>query len=1098
MFEFQRSLAQNATFHRRVLYGFALLLTATICCMAALFVHSSVQRTLEERDAQFVRHRERVEAQAVGLSSRLMSQVETYERNWSPQFRELKLLTHYRTVFEQSGGIAISGDDLTHTPFVFLATSRGDGTSARMDTIFRIARQIGSISLTDALPTGLKISALIYSMDQTLAAIASALEPTVEAAVRQSGASGYIRKQSQPVEAFLAGKSNEQLIAKRPFWSYLDPNDTAHAAAQIIIPIFHGDERAATLTGSISAQDFQASFIGSALPQGFFLFTDDGETLLAGSARSEREAGLLAVVRRNLKSIETVRHRTLFRQGLEYVIAERVKGTDWIATYAFDWLYVAKEIRSQIATAIILIVASLLALWGGAVYIDRRIARPFARKLEAAYQFNRSIIDTAPVGIAVFDVNRRTVLKENVVAQHLLGSQDNRPFYDHAVRSRGDASPLLCAHSAGHTFVELCWEIDGTERHIGVASSTARFRGRDVIVLGLVDATERRASEMMLSKAQSEADRTQREHAMFMAMMSHEIRTPMHGVIGYIELLEAGHLCAEQRERVGMIRRAFDGLHSLTNDFLDAIRIGSNTLVVDPRPIYINTTLEQCAQHFCATIQERRLGLRCYTEPRLDRLLMGDDHRISQILQNLIGNAIKFTHQGSLTLSTSLLREDADAIWVKIEVIDTGIGIPSALQAMVFKPMCQADVSTSRRFGGSGLGLFLCRSMAELMGGRITLRSEPDVGSIFAVELPLKLPDVHLQCLDPAAPLRGLRIALVGGNARWRDTLRRRIEAWGATLDPGASTTRRQPDVTVVLGDDCLPLPRPSRRRCRPNTIVVTPFGPYTPTPTSHGISVSALSNDALLAALLGMAKDTPSSARARATITQPPRLEAHSFELLIAEDDPVSRALIQHQLAALGCTSVRIAENGKQALEMWQERASAAVITDIGMPYLDGHGLLREIRQQMPSAIVIAATAGGDGDSATDYSAFSYVLRKPVRLVDLRNALQAVEVESGAPSQVSRRTATKLEKVVRDAFVDSWPQEHAAIAEAIKSRDVDVARRRLHRLQGALATLELETLRAQCISIQARCSGNDWGAVETEFALLVCGLNQLGLPHER
>lgn len=1084
-----------------MLYGFALLLSATIGSATVLFVSSSLAHVIEEKESTFVRNQERVQSETVRLSSRLMSMVDLYEGNWTFRQQEIIPLSRYQEELRRHDGVAVSGADLSATPFLLAVTPGTIQNTTELGTMLHIVRGISAAPAFD-LHRDITVSGFVYSPDRSFLAAAPVRPPFDTANVKKQGVPAFIRSQTDRVEPLLEHRTSEVLRAERPIWSSVKDPVHRQILAEIVLPVFRGRQRMATIVATIPTDQFLQYFMRSSRPDGFFVLDSSELRPIANVSRSPTDARLLAAVEATAFRLKgTGDTRTVIRNGLTFIVAQRIDGPGWIAAYVFDWKDVASSMRGDIEAALLLCVAALALLWTGVAYFDRRVAKPFERdaeKLVEAEQFNRSIVDTAPVGIAVFDLAQRSIVLENAVARHLLAGPDaagHLRFYETAVRDRRETALALPDNpTPQHNFFEMRWTSGAGESYIGVASSATRFRGHDAVLFGLIDITERKAAETMLIEARRAADRANKEKSMFIAIMSHEIRTPVHGVTGHLELLERGELDDRQREHVMMIRRAFDSLDSLIRDLLDATQIEANALTINPQPICLNRVVEHCAQQFAPTVQGRNLALHCYTDPELDRLLEGDDHRLMQILQNLVSNAAKFTQHGWITLSTRLLSHDGRNTWVRIEVADTGIGIPSALQAMVFKPLTQADASISRRFGGSGLGLFLCRSLAELMGGRITLKSEPDVGSVFGIEVPLCAPEETGVADTP--PLTNVSIDIVSEDRRLARILRGRLERWGAKVIQNEDDID-VPDIRIAATDHgeadhsraTTDAPTP-----RFGTILITPRGPVTPAPGLDGLKVTLYSSDTLLSALLTLAGKAASGPGK--PVPDAPG-GASGLDILTAEDDPVNRVLIAHQLEALGFTSVRSAKDGREALRMWIERRPDAVITDIGMPYLDGVGLLDEIRRRDPGAFVIATTAAGADDIAPEAATrFSLIMRKPVLLADLNDALQtASAIKAPARSAQDRSAAapvTRVDDALRGVFVESWPREYRSIRQALASRDRNRSRRSLHRLQGALLAMGLDAEAAECVSLQSLCAESRWEALSAKFEELAAALSEI------
>lgn len=1106
----KRSLAQTARFHRRLLYGFAVLLSATIGGATVLFVESALTRFFSDQENTFVQNQEYVQSEAVRLSSRVMSMVDVYEDNWAFHHQERLPLERYRGALLRENGATITASDLTAIPFLLAATPEGIADASRLETMLHLLRRISAAPAFDPQRGDITVSGFLYSPDRTFLAAGPLQPPFDSPATVRNRAAAFIDEQAGPVEALLAQRNTRALQSERPIWTSTAGTARGQTLAEIIVPIFHGDDRVATLAASIPEDQFLKYFVRRTRPAGFFVLTGDAARPLAHGALSTREGRMLGRIQQHAGQLRQLKDtRVVIRDGLTFIVAQRIDGPGWIAAYAFDWRGIATGMLVEIVASCLLCIGALGLLWSGVGYFDRHVAQPFetdAQKLVEAEQFNRSIIDTAPVGIAVFDLHAQALVLENAVAKHLLGDPGGANaarFYRQALQARAEAAAANAGAPEGHRFFEVRWTAGTRERYLGVASSMTRFRGHDAVLLGLVDITERKASEAMLIAARREADRANKAKSMFMAMMTHEIRTPMHGAVGHLELLEHSALDPSQLERVTLIRRAFDGLLSLVNDLLDASKIETQTLTVDPRPVSLNRVVEHCAQQFAPTVTARGVALHCYTDPALDGLVEADDHRVAQILQNLVSNAAKFTQRGAVTLSTALLRRDGGSTWARLEVADTGIGIPSSLQAVIFNPMTQADASISRRFGGTGLGLFLCRNLAELMGGRITLQSQPDKGSVFGVELPLGA----LHAEQPAErPLEGIAVAIDTHDARLRQMWQARLAGWGARTPDEAARDDTAADI-VLQAQAAQAEGRDDARGTagepagRAGLVEATSLGPLTPLRTGNRVTISLYSSDALLAALLalsGQQRREPTGAQASAS---PYRLD-RPLDVLIAEDDPVNRALIEHQLARLGYTSVRSAKDGREALDMWHAREPDVVVTDVGMPYLGGVELVAAIRERNARAFVIATTAAGSSDIPPDTAArFSLVLHKPVLLADLAEALQkadaagaANETDRQTPDAARPRALDRLDATLRSVFLDSWPGESESVKEALAQHDLNRGRRRLHRLQGALLAMGLDEQAAQCVSVQAMCAAGEWEAARTQFDALAQSLTGTGL----
>ena len=258
------------------------------------------------------------------------------------------------------------------------------------------------------------------------------------------------------------------------------------------------------------------------------------------------------------------------------------------------------------------------------------------------------------------------------------------------------------------------------------------------------------AQNRELDQALADSASASRAKSEFLANVSHEIRTPMNAVIGLSELLLRTELTARQHDALGKIHGAAHGLLAILNDILDFSKIDAGRLVLDPHPFRLDELLEQVHALHEVAITRKHLDYAQWIDPTLPSYLIGDALRISQILSNLLGNAVKFTERGGILIRVERLDEDDDRIGIRFEVRDTGIGMDAELIGRVFRPFAQGDASTTRKYGGTGLGLVISRTLVEQMGGTLLVESRLDQGSVFAFTL--RLPVVRESAPETAAP----------------------------------------------------------------------------------------------------------------------------------------------------------------------------------------------------------------------------------------------------------------------------------------------------------------------------------------------------------
>jgi PAS domain S-box-containing protein len=395
------------------------------------------------------------------------------------------------------------------------------------------------------------------------------------------------------------------------------------------------------------------------------------------------------------------------------------------------------------------------------------------QKLRDQQFYTRSLIEsnidalmtTDPAGI-ITDVNKQMEALTGCTRDELIGAPFKDCFTD---PDRAEAGIKRVLRAKSVTDYELTARArDGKQTVVSYNATTFYDRNRKLqgVFAAARDVTERKRVEDELQQAKVVAESASRTKSDFLASMSHEIRTPMNAIMGIADLLAKTELTPEQTKFVQIFRRSGDNLLNLINDILDLSKVEASQLELERTGFSLDDHLDKVIEMVAPRAQEKKLSLTCTIGPSVTNDLIGDPTRLRQVLLNLLGNGIKFTKSGGVSLTVEPHEDPSVPTALRFTVSDTGIGIPPEKQAAIFERFTQADSSTTRRFGGSGLGLTISKRLVELMGGQISVQSEIDKGSVFAFAVPFEVwpaanrPVAAPVLAGPEMPLPALRILM--------------------------------------------------------------------------------------------------------------------------------------------------------------------------------------------------------------------------------------------------------------------------------------------------------------------------------------------------
>lgn len=682
---------------------------------------------------------------------------------------------------------------------------------------------------------------------------------------------------------------------------------------------------------------------------------------------------------------------------------------------------------------------------------QRAIIAASARNLGAAIKRNqeevarqvadqrfRAIFHLSPIGMVVNDTDGR-FQQANEAFLHILGyTQEEvrkRGYQDFIPEDRRDEielertrldtlgryGPLQTEylHRDGHRVSVLAQGI----------YIEARAGERQVVSI-IQDITERLRNEEQMKRALEEADAANRAKSEFLATMSHEIRTPMNGVVGMTGLLLESELSSQQRDYVETIQQSGDSLLSIISDILDFSKIEAGRMDFQEEPFSLRDCIEGTLELLGPRAAEKGLRMAYLLQNRVPDSFIGDATRVRQVLFNLVGNAVKFTDDGEICIKVSGERSEGMTYAMHIEVVDTGIGISEEQMSRLFKSFSQVDTSSTRRHGGTGLGLVISQKLIERMGGKIWVESLPERGSTFHVVLPMTTIDASImeQLASLTFPFKEKHAVLLESHPLSREYYRQQLTNLGMTVEAYATgheclagaKAMSQIDLALIgQGGDhydeysvalaldkifdggvTMVLLQPASTKLDPHLEDI--FEAVLPPSYRLANFSKHLAN-----ALKVQVRDT---ARKSA-----PPLSAHEnnvsegLAILMAEDNKVNQKVTGLLLKKMGYTA-DIANNGLEVLDAMKRKHYDVILMDMHMPEMDGLEATRAVRSDFPKndqpyIIALTASAFQDFKQECHEAGVNAFLTKPLRSDELEKHLRRVSAEISGQATGSAQT---------------------------------------------------------------------------------------------
>ncbi|MGS0742721.1 ATP-binding protein [Glaciimonas sp. GG7] len=773
-------------------------------------------------------------------------------------------------------------------------------------------------------------------------------------------------------------------------------------------------------------------------------------------------------------------------------VSYAVPNIQWRVVYAVRVSSIFMDRIVPICGGALLFLLLVINVYFGTRRIARMEIRPAAmqaKRLADSEHFNRTVVETSPVGLAVVRKRDGSIILQN--AQFVPMARWR--LFDAADQAIvGNAWSILLAQDVqGHRDALHLEDSDsGHFYQIGIAQ--AMLEDEPVMICVLSDMTDRKRTEEALAQAKLLAESASAAKSLFLATISHEIRTPLYGMLASIELMANTQLNDEQRQLSHTMDGSARTLKDVLNDALDFTKGETDTADLDRQEFDLTKCVETVVQGFWSRASLKNLELYCLMDPTLSGLWWGDALKLTQVLNNLINNAVKFTVSGSVTLSGKLLAAGPDGARIELSVSDTGPGIAAEDRERIFQAFGQASSPMKgQQFSGTGLGLFICQKFVAAMDGTISLHSTPGKGSTFVVGLVLnRSSKMPLDAIDADA-LDGLTF-VINAVPDYAAHLSALLESEHGVVtrledDPhsreGYST---RIDIGSLAGGDA--------------SVFLDPSLPYRPfLKGGHGF-VNPLSGAATIDALL-MAVGRKAFLGEEAVLPAVGSARKTDARILLVDDQAINRLLLEKQLAWFGCSSITAAEGAQEALRQFENgQHFDLILTDINMPGMNGYELALALRARGVTAPIVAVTAAllaGERERGQAAGMNGYMI-KPFSMDDLEKLLerhiglhaampvtspmQDIDTPTDIPTEAAEAqaiakaiaAAQMWQPDMLEAAVESITADLALLAIAIGRADLEYLGEIVHRIHGGMSALDMRPAAALCSAIEGAAE-YDW-----------------------
>ncbi|MHA6309072.1 two-component system sensor histidine kinase RcsC [Hafnia paralvei] len=754
--------------------------------------------------------------------------------------------------------------------------------------------------------------------------------------------------------------SNNKEKENTLFWVIPSAQNDA-GALYVITPVYIANKLEALLgtEQNIRLEDFTNP---STLPVGVTLLNDNNEVLMTYT----ENGGALPTI----SGIPNDDNYFGYNSGYDTLLLKKKLNPSGLSIiYSLPTSVLLERFNLLLINAVIMNLISALILFVLTLVFERKMFSPAennAFRLEEHEQFNRKIVASAPVGICILRIKDGSNILSNELAHNYISMFTSE--------DRHRITRIICEQPSSVVDV-----ITSQNQNLQISFVHSRYRNEDVAICVMVDVSARVKIEESLQELANAAEQASQSKSMFLATVSHELRTPLYGIIGNLDLLQTKSLPEETQRLLAAMSNSSGLLLKIISDILDFSKIESEQLKIEPGTFEPRKVIPHIIGNYLPLVVRKRLVMYCFIEPEVPDSVAGDIMRIQQVLSNLLSNAIKFTDTGCIILQVRV-----QDFYLEFRIRDTGLGIPFRDVMKLFDPFFQVGTGVQRHFQGTGLGLAICEKLVSLMDGDIAVESEPGMGSIFTVRIPMyqavaSTPQVEALIQKP--------IWLEIHNARLESYLLKLLTLAGA--DVHLCCANEQGDEHgVLISDHDVTLYQPVKAHIRLSAEYIghakcKDDGSWvlsTAAPLELLSILRRIFAPEDMALLPGLSEESIS-------------VEVHDYSdvhILIVDDHPINRRLLADQLISLGYHSVSTASDGLDALGALAKQHADIVLTDVNMPNMDGYQLTARLRQQGRTAPIIGVTANALAEERERciQVGMDSCLSKPVTIEELQASL--------------------------------------------------------------------------------------------------------------